>query len=234
VIALISSIPEEGKHLITQLRKNSAIGGKALFRGQLWGREIAYITSGIGKTNAAHATTLLLERLSPDLVILFGIGGAYPAGGLSIGDMAVAEKEIYGDEGVLVREGFRGAEDIGIPLLRKGRKKFFNEFPLDRRFLKKAVKCSARVAHVRSGPFVTVSTCTGTRERALELKERFGAVCENMEGASVAQICMLYGISMVEMRGISNIVEDRDKSKWNIRLAAENCQGAVQELLKGL
>jgi len=81
---------------------------------------------------------------------------------------------------------------------------------------------------------LTVSACTGTRKRAIELEHRFGAICENMEGAAIAHICTLYGVPVIEMRGISNIVEDRDRSKWNITLAAENCQKAALECIRAI
>lgn len=248
-IALISSIPEEGRALVRGLGKKSAIGGKPLYRGKIHDKDVVYMISGMGKTNAAHAATLLIEKFSPRMIILFGVGGAYPSTGLEVGDIAVAEKEVYADEGVLTGDGFQGIEHIGIPLLKQGRKRYFNEFPLDRRLIERAVGSSLCVTHlpiphlarwgkrgvkVKSGTFLTVSACTGTRKRAAELRKRFGAVCENMEGAAVAHICALYGAPMIEIRGISNIVEDRDRSKWEVRLAAENCQRVVMEVLKGL
>ncbi|MCL4474789.1 MAG: futalosine hydrolase [Nitrospirae bacterium] len=232
MIALISSVPEEGKLSIRQLKKRSVLAGKPVCKGRIHGKEVICMFSGMGKTNAAHAATLLMERFSPGMIILFGVGGAYPSSGLRVGDIAVAEKEVYGDEGVLVRQGFRGTEFMGIPLAKKGRRKYFNEFPLNRELVEKAEEASLRVTGVKSGTFVTVSTCTGTRKRAVALKRRFGAICENMEGASVAHICTLYKTPMVEIRGISNIVEDRDREKWNIGLAAENCQKAVVEFIK--
>lgn len=241
MIGLISSVPEEGKEFISQLKEKFVLVGKTVHKGKIDGKDVVYIVSGMGKTNAAHAATLLAECFSLDLVILFGVGGAYPSTGLSIGDVAVAEKEIYGDEGVLDNKGFHGTEFIGIPLLKRGRKRYFNEFLLDQRFLKMALGISKRITHhaslitaVKSGAFVTVSTCTGTRKRALELEKRFDALCENMEGAAVAHICALYGVPLIEIRGISNIVEDRDRSKWDIPLAAENCRKAVKELLTRL
>jgi futalosine hydrolase len=86
--------------------------------------------------------------------------------------------------------------------------------------------------NVRIGAFVTVSTTTGTDKRAREIEKRFNAICENMEGAAVAHVCAMYGIPMVEIRGISNIVEDRDRSKWDIKKAAENCQKIILALIK--
>jgi futalosine hydrolase len=241
MIALMSSVPEEGKLFARQLKKESVVAGKPLYVGRIHGEEVVYIISGMGKTNAAHATTLLLEKFSPDTLILFGVGGAYPSSGLRIGDIAVAEKELYGDEGVMTEDGFQGTEFIGIPLATKGGRKYYNEFPLDKELVGKALGSLAPAAQpsagsiaAAAGRFVTVSTCTGTRKRALELQKRFGAICENMEGAAVAHICALYGTPLIEIRGISNIVGVRDRAKWDIRLAAENCQRVVMEVLKGL
>ena len=156
-------------------------------------------------------------------------------------DITVEEKEVYGDEGVLTRDGFRDTGLIGIPLLMKGRKKYFNEFVLDKALVRKTLKAFYNAPssllsanRIKSDTFVTVSSCTGTRKRALELQKRFGAICENMEGAAAAHICTLYDTPLLEIRGISNIVEDRDRSAWDIVLASENCQKVLEKLLRNL
>lgn len=236
MIGLISAVPEEGRLITDSLEPEPLLAGRAFRRGRISGHEVVYVVSGMGKANAANAATLLIERFRPDLIILFGVGGAYPSSGLRPGDIAIAEKEIYGDEGVLTSKGFRDTRFIGIPVLRTGRKKYFNEFPMDRklsRFITKMLKVEGRTV-VASGPFVTVSACTGTGKRAAELEDRHRAVCEDMEGAAVAQICALYSIPMAEVRGISNIVEKRDRSKWDVSLAARNCEEAVLRILKCL
>ena len=51
-----------------------------------------------------------------------------------------------------------------------------------------------------------------------------------MEGAAIAQVCTIYKIPMLEIRGISNIVGERDKRKWNLGLASENCQKLLLKL----
>lgn len=241
MIALISSIPEEGEDIVREIKTPAAFTYQHLriICGQIYRKDTAYLASGIGKTNAAHAATLLLEKYSPELIILFGIGGAYPSADLKIGDIVIAKKETYGDEGIMNKNGFHGAESIGIPLLKKDRKKYFNEFPLDKKLVRRSVSVLKLAPlplnpNVKSGNFITVSTCTGTRKRALELEKRYNAICENMEGAAVAHIAAAYGASLLEIRGISNIVEDRNKDKWDLRLAAYNCQKAVMELLKSL
>ncbi|MCX5717352.1 MAG: futalosine hydrolase [Nitrospirae bacterium] len=242
-IVLISATEKESRAILKTLRR---IKDKSLalpvYQGKIGKTNIIYIISGIGKTNAAYAATLLIEKFSPSAVINFGIGGAYPSANLRAGDIAIADREIYGDEGLWLKDGFHKADAIGIPLLKKGRKKYFNEFPLDKNLVKKAIKVISPNPpllkggrgdyRIESGAFITVSTVTGTDRRAREIEKRFNAICENMEGAAVAHVCAMYGIPMLEIRGISNIVEDRDRSKWDIKTAAENCQRAVLVFLK--
>lgn len=209
-------------------------GHPAFYAGAVSGNRVVFGISGMGKTNAAHAVTVLIEKFSPSCIVNFGIGGAYPSSGLEVGDIAVAEKEVYADEGVLLKDGLHSFEITGVPLLKVRSRRYYNEFPADKRLCRLAFKASGRVGNFSSGVFLTVSACTGTRKRAGELAAKFSPVCENMEGAAIAHICRIYGIPFVEIRGISNIVEDRDMKKWDLALASENCQKAVLHFLETL
>jgi len=82
------------------------------------------------------------------------------------------------------------------------------------------------------GRFVTVSTCSGSRQRGEELARRFHGICENMEGAAVAQVCLRYGISCLEIRGISNLVDERDMKIWDIPRAVEAAQRFVLKFIE--
>lgn len=224
-IGLISAVPFEAASFIEKL-KGKPLQGKHV-TGRLGRNPVVYVASGIGVANAAHAATLLVERFSPRLIINFGIGGAYPSSGLKQGDIAVAEKEVYADAGLLLKEGFYGMEAIGIPLFTRGKRRYFNEFPMDKGLLRAALK----ITGASSGVFLTVSASTGTLKRALELKRRYNGLCENMEGASVAHISALYGVPMLELRGISNMVGDRETRGWDKDTASKRCQAAVLEVL---
>jgi futalosine hydrolase len=235
-IGIIASVFSEGAMFSSMFKPvgKTLPGLPPFFAGAIAGTRVVFGTSGVGKTNAAHATTVLMGKFSPSCIVNFGIGGAYPSSGLKVGDIAVAEKEVYADEGVLLKDGLHSFEITGIPLLKVRGRKYFNEFPSDKRLSRLALKASGTVAPCKSGVFLTVSACTGTVKRARELAAKFTPVCENMEGAAIAHICRIYGIPFVEIRGISNIVEDRDMKKWEIGLAAENCQKAVVQFLEAL
>lgn len=242
-IGLICSVAAEGETLSKKLRPVASSGPLKIFSGDISGSSVVLVFSGMGKVNAAHAATILIREFGPSFVLNFGICGAYPSSGLSVGDIALATEEIYADEGVFAGDGFHTLEAIGIPLLKKGGKNYFNRFPADTKLRRKAegaigemllddgnrYDCAGIFCDVsaKSGPFATVSTCTGTLSAARKIEKRFGVICENMEGAAVAQVCALLGVRFVEIRGVSNIVEDRDLSRWDIKAAARRCGQAV-------
>jgi futalosine hydrolase len=181
--------------------------------------------TGIGKVNAAIVATLLMERFRPRLLVNTGCGGAYCGSGLNVGDLAVATAEIYGDEGVLTVDGWHNLEIIGIPSVERKGNRYSNEFPLSMQAAEKAFQFAFSLGlPVKRGKFVTVSTCSGTSHRGTELFSRFGGICENMEGAAAAHVALLYDTPLLEVRGISNMVEDRDLSRWDIPRSVEMVQ----------
>lgn len=238
-IALICSVQAEAEHLLSLMTtsKSRTVGSKSMVDGMLFGTRVLLLVGGMGKVNAAHAATLLARR-EPGLLVVFGIGGAYPSSGAHIGDVAIATEEIAADEGVLTLDGFKDTTYIGIPLVKTSGAERYNLYPAPdtpwKRCRDLLLSCPDAVSgRVHTGAFVTLSTCTGTAARAKELEERHRALCENMEGAAVAQVAELHKIPWIEVRGISNIVEDRDLVKWDIPSATRAAQQAVQCIVEG-
>ncbi len=196
---------------------------------------IIFIISGIGTANASAVAALVAQLFAPQLMITTGCAGAYPECGMEIGDLALATAEIFADEGVAIPEGWRPLEQIGIPLLERNGIRHFNEIPLSTHANRAAVQLAASLGiALVAGRFLTVATCSGTTARGRELKTRFGGLCENMEGAAVALVAARYGIECLEIRGISNQVENRDITRWDIGLASANSQHFIEQFLRNL
>ncbi len=231
-IALIAPTPFESSELRNKITPPPEERQGFLSKGYLFEKSIVFSHCGIGKVNAAHIATRLLETGGIDIMILFGVAGGYLS--TAIGDVAVAESENYGDEGVKTPKGWESLKFIGFSLL-KNTKEYFNTFPMDQKLSGLAIEVSTEIGlRCSFGHFITVSQCSGTYDDGVIMQERFNGICENMEGAAVAHICAIYGIPMVEIRGISNLVEDRDLEKWNIPLAVSNCSRVVCELIRRL
>ncbi|MDE2998931.1 MAG: futalosine hydrolase [Gemmatimonadota bacterium] len=206
--------------------------------GKLGTRRVALIETGIGAVNTAQALTAALETERPDFVLQVGVGGAYAGSQLNVGDLAVATEENDGELGILAPDGWLSADRIGIPVLSRNLN-HYNTFPLDAVLARRAATMILNVRPdatpaVRSGPFVTVQQCSGLAVRGNELAARFNAICENMEGAAAAHVCALYDVPFIELRGISNLVEDRDTAAWKLPLASGNAQGAARVLIENL
>ncbi len=188
----------------------------ALLRERLDGSDqsIAIVRTGVGPVNAAHAVTLFLAQADARAIVVCGVGGAYPASGLQVGDVVCAASECYGDLGATSPSGFLDMKALGFPIV-DGPTPLFNDlpmqvFPVDRRV-----------------PFVTVTSCTGTDGAARDMETRTAGAVESMEGAAIAHVAHLHGVPVGEVRGISNIVTDRDTKAWKLKEAAAAAQEAV-------
>ncbi|GAW67697.1 futalosine hydrolase [Geoanaerobacter pelophilus] len=209
------------------------VGHLQVYRARYCDRDLVIAATGIGKVNAACATTLLLERFGAKMLINTGCGGAFPGCGLGIGDLAVAQSESFADEGVQTPNGWHSLELIGIPVFQEGGRRFFNTFPLDPDLARGAGERALELGFAAvSGPFLTVSTCSGSADQGEELLRRFQGVCENMEGGAVAQVALQYAVPLLEVRGISNLVEDRDLARWDLKLAVSRAQSFLLSYLE--
>ena len=238
MIALLAAVDQE-TILIRQGMSGIAeevACGLPLISGHILDVPVCLAHGGVGKAAAAAATIALLHHSKADALILFGCGGSYPNSGLGIGDMALASSECFGDEGVMTAHGFRDLAEIKLPIRIAGTKRY-NAWPLDEALCAWATPILETLTRENNqafltGPFVTVSTCTGTLENALAIQRRTFGICENMEGAAVALACEQLCVPMLELRGISNHVEDRDTGRWDLTTGMTSAQQAVLNLLR--
>ncbi len=183
------------------------------------------LIAGVGQVETALRLTRYLERGNAqiDAVVNFGVAGAYvsTSSGASdhaaLLDLCLAEQESLGDFGICFAEAIEAFDPkLGGDIT----------FPQDPSLLDQARKILDRhnMAY-RCGNFVTVSAASATRKRGMMLAARFHGLCENMEGAAVARVCAEFSLPLLEVRVISNMVEDRDLTQWRM---AEACSLAAE------
>ena len=165
------------------------------------------VAGGIGRTNAAAATTESILRHGPfAAVVNAGVAGVLPGGKLALGDTVVASACVYVEEGLVTPAGFADMAAMGFSLGDfEG-----NTVPVDDRLLSRL----AGLFH--TGTIATVATCSGTDAAAESVAERTGAVAEAMEGAAVVHAARRMGVPAIELRVISNTTGDRDDQKWEL------------------
>ncbi len=137
---------------------------------------------GMGKVPASLGSYEIFRTLKPQVAVLAGIAGGYEGSGVGLGDVIVSTEE------VMVDEGRRGVDWL---------RPIFRDFP--------RYKLFAPELHFKKGVFNTVSSVSGDRKVAKLYRDLTGALCENMEGAAVAESARLFGVKLVEIRVVSNI-----------------------------
>lgn len=238
--ALMAALPGEGELLLSNLQDKQIIlkGDFEIHSGQLAGNQVLLAFSGLGKINAAATAATMLTSFPVSRLWMWGSAGAYPHTDVELNDLALASEEILGDEGVTTLSSWQSLEAIGIPLAQTANGPIFNQIPVDRLELERARRLlsqwrsASEAVKIHEGPFVTVSGVSGSLAQARLLGDRFGALCENMEGAAVAHVCLRYQVVFLELRGLSNWAGDRNKKRWHLARALDNCQKAVLYLLE--
>ncbi|MHC4769960.1 MAG: futalosine hydrolase [Planctomycetota bacterium] len=185
-------------------------------------RDAAVIVGGIGRTNAAAATTEAILRSAEAHGA--GFGGSLPDSALALGEAVVASSCIYAEEGLAAPAGFLDMTGLGFSLGDfEG-----NTVPVDERLLQRLER------RYRAGPIATVATCSGTDASAREVVRRTGAIAEAMEGAAVVHAARRLGVAAIELRVISNTTGDRDRQQWDLPGALKVLGAEVQMVLAAL
>ncbi|MDO7787350.1 futalosine hydrolase [Desulforamulus aquiferis] len=184
------------------------------------------LAAGVGPVAAAVQTAKALARAKYSLVISAGIGGGFP-GKAEVGSLVVASEIIAADLGAETQEGFCSLEQLGFGSSR---------VPVDEDLLNLVYETLlGSKLPVNTGPVLTISTVTGTAEKARELAGRVpGAAAEAMEGYGVALAAQDSGVEVLELRAISNLVGPRDRSAWRIKEALEALEAATSILVRVL
>ncbi|MFE5630433.1 futalosine hydrolase [Streptomyces sp. NPDC056543] len=182
------------------------------------------LVGGVGPAAVAAATATALARAATpyDLVVSAGIAGGFqplaPLGSVVVSDTIVAA-----DLGARTPDGYLTVEELGF-----GRSTHPVAPELTRRISDALARGERRHA---VAPVLTVSTVTGTAERAAELAARHpGAAAEAMEGFGVAEAAAAHGVPVVEIRAVSNAVGPRDRAAWRIGEALESLRHTFQLL----
>src|SRR5690606_14982227 len=170
---------------------------------------IELLETGVGKAPCAARLAKAVALRRPSRILAIGVGGGFRPRGLEVGDVAIATREVFADDGVETDEGFLGLERLGLPSVVRGDERLFEIVPVTappRETIDAIAKEHADAFRIGSGTFVTVSTGSGSTRREVELETRFAPICESMEGAAAALVAWEERIPFTEIRGLSNFV----------------------------
>src|SRR6478672_3853733 len=180
--------------------------------GTIDGARIMTARVGVGKVNAAEATTLLLDHFSPAAVIFSGTAGAVDPD-LNPGDVVIGTAVGHHDFGTVTASAFvRGptrdpASGQVDPIF----------FPAGPELLAAARRAAVTLkpsrlpdaepgpaARISEGVIVTGDSFISSSVRRDELRSELKASVVEMEGAAVAQVCARFGVPLIVIRSVTD------------------------------
>jgi futalosine hydrolase len=183
--------------------------------------DVDVLVTGVGKANSAAATMYAAHSGEYACCVNLGICGALPNSGLSLGDVLVADRSVYADEGVETPSSFDSIASLGFPP-GLGDVDSPEETAMAARADAGLLAVLEQVA-TRVGGIATVSTCSGTDALALAIELRTGALGEAMEGAAIGLTLANLAtaghhaspVPFIEMRTVSNTTGKRESQTWD-------------------
>ncbi|MDC1105785.1 futalosine hydrolase [Prolixibacteraceae bacterium] len=171
---------------------------------------IEVLVTGVGIHPTTYQLTkrLLSSTNKPNWVVNVGIAGSFNED-IVIGQAVIVQKQTFADWGVVDPNGFLSVFDLQFE------DKDLMPFT-DGQLINPSSAPMSSLSEVSS---ITSNRSHGTAASIADIRQQYNADIASMEGAAVSYVCIQENIAFIELRTISNRIESRDFSKWDIPLA---------------
>jgi futalosine hydrolase len=222
-LLIVSATSLEIKPLLNTLGKGRVLRHR-ITRYRYKHFQVDVLITGVGMVPTATGTAIALASYSYDAVINAGICGSFNRD-LALGSVLNINTDCLPETGAEDGEHFLSIVDL--KLLDQ------DEFPFTAGKLVNTSVFESRLINelpVVSG--VTVNTVHGNDSSIRAFLAMHPADTESMEGAAFIYACKMHGIRHIQIRSVSNYIEDRDVSQWNIPLAVQHLNHFLLNLLE--
>src|SRR5690625_3139884 len=224
-IGIIGAMDEEIEyiqHIMTD-KNNIEIANVLFIEGKIGSQQVVLLKSGIGKVNAAMATTILMERFAPSYVINTGSAGGF-TNHLKVGDIVIANEVVHHDVDVTAFNYTYGQ----VPNLPP-------TFLADETLMNK-VKITLDTLSIpyQIGLLGTGDSFMSEEQRIASVKSMFPAmIAAEMEGAAIAQVCYQCETPVIIIRALSDIAGKESPISLNnfLQLPAKNATKIIQHFI---
>lgn len=225
-IGIIGAMEEEVIILKEKMEnlKKEVIAGSEFYAGILEGRDVVLLKSGIGKVNAAMATTLLIELYKPDYIINTGSAGGFHKE-LKVGDIVISSELRYHDVDATVF-GYEYGQVPGMP----------PSYIPSQELVKIAEQAAEKIdINVVKGLITSGDSFMSDEDRVIEVKKLFPDLyAAEMEATAIAQVCSQFDIPFVIIRSLSDIAGQEAKLSYDqfLKVASVNSANLIILMLK--
>ncbi|WP_042146079.1 5'-methylthioadenosine/S-adenosylhomocysteine nucleosidase [Paucisalibacillus sp. EB02] len=224
-IGIIGAMDEEIEIIKGKLaeKEETIIANSLFISGKLQGKDVVLLKSGIGKVNAAMATTILMERFSPEYIINTGSAGGFSSK-LEVGDIVVSSEVVHHDVDVTAFDYVYG-QVPGMPAT----------FKADSTLIDEAMNAIELLdVNGEIGLIATGDSFMEDPIRVEDVREKFpNMIASEMEAAAIAQVCHQYNCPFVVIRALSDIAGKESSVSFDAFLekAAMNASEMIFNML---
>jgi futalosine hydrolase len=174
---------------------------------------VDHLVTGVGMVSTAIELSKKLMENYYDLVINVGIAGSFNRS-FQIGQLVEVVQDTFSEIGAQDGNQFLNPSEIGLEVDNV----FYNE-----------AKTSFDSVNA-----ITVNTIHGNDSSIVRVMYRLNPQIETMEGAAFFMTCQRFNVECIQLRSISNYVEKRNKSNWDIPKAIKNLNIELKNILNNL
>ena len=224
-VGIIFAMEEELEELLKYLKieKEYTIFDLSFYEGTINGVYCVMVRSGVGKVNAARATQILIDNIKVDYIFNIGVAGGISKS-LKVGDIVIGEKLVQHDFDITAFNHDKGyIPEIGVYIQTDD-----YLFRLANNVLKSDDKINIVSGVISSGDIFCTEVKMGQK-----INSKFNALCVEMEGASIAQICYLNHIPFLVLRSISDTPNNDNVITYEefLKYSSKNIAYAMSKIL---
>lgn len=225
IIAAMNEEMQEIKNIMTDIEPKHVFN-LTFFKGKINSTDCILVESGVGKVNAARTTQIMMDYFKIEYIINIGTAGA-ASNMLNVTDVVIANKICQYDFDVSPI-GFKKGEIMDLGLY------FYSEKTLLQKcqsIMQSLDKNNSYKVHV--GTIASADKFCTDPVIAKSVNKEFNALCVEMEGASIAQVCTLNNTPFIVIRSISDSPNGNNGIDFQeyLSISSKRCANFLKELL---
>ena len=183
---------------------------------------LVLVESGVGKVNAGRTTQILIDNYKPSAIYNIGVAGGVDKS-LKVGDVVISTSLVQHDFDITAFDHKKGyIPNVG------------DVIPVDKVLVMNSIEAlkeknlAYKLGCIASGDIF----CTDAK-MASKINEKFKALCVEMEGSAIGQVCFLCQVPCLVLRSISDCPNNHNRITYDEFLpkACENIAKIMYEIL---
>ncbi|MFM2226027.1 MAG: hypothetical protein RJA07_2229 [Bacteroidota bacterium] len=184
---------------------------------------IELLLTGVGSVNTVYQLQKYVANNNPDMAIQFGIAGIREHF-TELGNCFFITEDCFADIGVFENNEYKNIFDMNFA--------DDNQVP----FIDGKLKCKPnevlKLPTILAASSRTINLIESDTTRLTILNKKYNTDAESMEGGAFYYVMLQTNISFLQIRSASNTIGERDKLKWKMKLAIDNINELILNIIE--